>query len=573
MSYDVHEPVAYYQSALQQAHLQNTSGFFEDLVSKSGVDEERNTATVREIRRLEKLLAEAGKSAGLWKALRIALFVAAAAFLYCAIMWHPAWAAGLVAVVAVVLFKLNPHIKTIDDRRGQLKAERDRLESEAWQQMEPLNRLYDWADFAALAHKTLPQIELDPYFTNVRLDYLRQAFGWNDRFNVDRAVCFAHSGQISGNPFVLGQTVHHWMGTKTYHGSLSISWTERERGFDGKWVTVTRNETLHASVTKPFPEFADETVLIYGNQAAPNLSFSREPSSLSGLDDGILNNWRKSRAIKRLEAKSRNMDNDFTVMANREFDALFGATDRDNEVQFRLLFTPLAQQEMVNLLKDRKTGYGDRFWFYKSMMINLIEPAWMSGKNISADPRLFRHYELQQARTNFNAYHNDLFKAVYFSFAPLLTIPLYQQHRPQEEIYKDVLQGKSCFWEHEAIAYYIGEETFRHPESITRNVLKTTAAPQSDGTQVAEVSAYGYRGVHQVDYISVHGGDGYNHNVPVEWIEYIPVKRASKLLLHDQRSDVGQEHSRDWRSAFQSRGISAEQVTLRRSIAAAVLGG
>lgn len=571
MSHDVHEPVAYYQSALEQAHLQNTSAFFEDLVSKSGVDEERNSATVREIRKLEKLLAEASTSSGLWKALRIALYVAAVAFLYWAITWHPAWAVGIAVIAAVVLFKLNPRIQVIDDQRGQLKAERDRLESEAWQQMEPLNRLYDWADFAALAHKTFPQIELDPYCTNVRLDHLHQTYGWNDHFNDDRAVCFAHSGQSSGNPFMLGQTVRHWMGTKTYEGSLSISWTERERRADGKWVTVTRNETLQASVTKPFPEFADETVLIYGNQMAPSLSFSREPSSLSGLDDGILSNWRKSLAIKRLEAKARNIDNKFTVMANREFDSLFGATDRDNEVQFRLLFTPLAQQEMVNLLKDRKIGYGDRFCFRKSMMINLIEPAWMYGKNISSDPGLFRHYEIEQARTTFNAYHNDLFKAVYFCFAPLLSIPLYQQHRPQGDIDKDILQGVSCFWEHEAIAYFMGEDTFRHPESITRNILKTKAALESDGAQIAEVSAYGYRGVQRVDYISVRGEDGNDHKVPVEWIEYIPVVRVSQILLHDQRSDTREEHSAKWRLAFQSRGIPAEQAILRRSIAAAVL--
>ena len=31
-------------------------------------------------------------------------------------------------------------------------------------------------------------------------------------------------------------------------------------------------------------------------------------------------------------------------MANNEFDALFNGDDRDNEVEFRLLFTPLAQK-------------------------------------------------------------------------------------------------------------------------------------------------------------------------------------------------------------------------------------
>ena len=44
----------------------------------------------------------------------------------------------------------------------------------------------------------------------------------------------------------------------------------------------------------------------------------------------------------------------FQEMANSEFDVLFGANDRDHEVQFRLMYTPLAQRNTVDLIKDKK---------------------------------------------------------------------------------------------------------------------------------------------------------------------------------------------------------------------------
>ena len=52
----------------------------------------------------------------------------------------------------------------------------------------------------------------------------------------------------------------------------------------------------------------------------------------------------------------------FTEMGNAKFDALFGAVDRNNEVEFRVLFTPLAQKNMLDLLTD-KNHYGDDFYF------------------------------------------------------------------------------------------------------------------------------------------------------------------------------------------------------------------
>jgi len=445
-------------------------------------------------------------------------------------------AAGLI----FLLFRIHRQIGDAGERQKSLEQERDNLRNEAWRQMATLNSLYDWDIAAKLIHQTVPRVELDPYFTRGRLQELHDAFLWSSDFNHGKSIVFADSGQLNGNPFVVAQSLDHSMGTKVYKGSLQISWTEEVRKADGKWSTETQYQTLHASIEKPFPEYETRTFVIYGNEAAPDLSFSRGPSDLSALSDGFLHGFRKRRAIKKVEAKSRDLNDSFTVMANKEFDALFGAFDRDHEVQFRLLFTPLAQQEMLKLLKDKEVGYGDDFAFVKQRMVNIIEPKHLKKTDITGNPEQFQTFDLAQARRFFNQYHQDFFRSFYFGMAPLLAIPLYQQHRSHADIYKGLHAKQSCFWEHESIANYYGEQKFQHPDCTTRSILKTTASTNPDGSQLVRVSAFGYRGSERTTYVSVSGGDGHTHKVPVKWIEYTSVRRDSSLVIKERFEDEPQ---------------------------------
>jgi hypothetical protein len=573
---DIHEPVELYRSFYKEKHVRNTSEYFEELVRRSGVDERANMITVKELRELEEQTGEA-KSKSLWyKILRGAVIaVLLLALLIAYANSQPLWLI-LAAAATFAWIKLNPFIRELDAALRTLEARREKKREEAWAQMAPLNQLYEWHIAATLVRRTAPRLEIDPYFSNARLQELRDSFGFGDASQPHRSVVCAHSGVLNGNPFVLADTLNHWMGSKTYTGSLQISWTERVRDSNGQWTTNTRYQTLTASVTKPYPEYGKRTRIIYGNEAAPDLTFTREPSSLSSLEDGMFNNWRKGRAVKKLEAKARDLKGGrgFTPMANREFDSLFGATDRDHEVQFRLLFTPLAQQEMVKLLKDKAVAYGDDFSFEKRRMINVVEPAHLGPVDISSDPALFFAYELAHARRTFNEYHNTFFKALYFGLAPLLTIPLYQQHRSHADIYRDVLGRKSCYWEHESLVNYLGGGQFSHSACITQNILKTSATTTADGAQELAVTAYGYRGVDRLDYVRAYGNDGRYHNVPVRWVEYLPVAKESRVVLKEDEQPAGegvpQTDDGAWQGVFARRGVDSSAVVFRRSIRAAI---
>ena len=50
------------------------------------------------------------------------------------------------------------------------------------------------------------------------------------------------------------------------------------------------------------------------------------------------------------------------------------------------------------------------------------------------------------------------------------------------------------------------------------------------------MTACGYRGEDRLDYVSVFGGDGEWHEVPVEWVEYLPVERTSPMTVAEGRS-------------------------------------
>jgi len=594
---DVYEPLALYRDRFKAEHADNTAAFFEELTKRSGVDENANAATVAAIRALDAQLAAADSSRSGWRTLRalVALLVVAA-FIGLVLFVLPIlspdtelplrvdglWAAICVAVaaggIALTVAKLNPTIRALDDRLRSLNERRAAKMAEALAQLAPLNRLYDWGMIARLIQKTVPRLALDPYVSRARLDELHRSFGWDDSFNRDKSVLFSQSGEINGNPFVLAETLDFRMRTETYHGSLTISWRERENytNSEGRTRTrwVTRTQTLHASVDKPAPKYTRKKFVVYGNEAAPNLTFSRTPSELSEDGDGLLDKWRMKRTVAKLEALSRNLNDDsgYTIMSNRQFDALFYATDRNDEVQFRLLFTPLAQQQMVNLLRDKAVGFGDDFTFVKTRMINIVRPAHLADTDITAAPSLFQNYDLAAAREFFNAYSNAYFRALYFALAPLLSIPLYQQHRSHADIYADVTGRTASFWEHEAIANFHGQDSFRHPASITENLLKTRHTRAGDGYNEVAITAYGYRGENRVDHISTHGGDGRWHKVPVKWVEYIPVQRTSTLTIRETDGLTLQDYeqqtqaSPDWQAFFRQWRIEPRHASFRRSI-------
>ena len=563
---DVYEPLAKYRDEFAKRFAHLTREKFKALTTAAKVDVAANRKLVAAIKSLETNAESHRAKKTCLGCLTTLGFVGGAVAILGIFYAQEAdpdttglWVMAAIAGIAFGCFLLS-RLRKVSARLADLEAAINEKKETAWEQMSSLNRLYTWDITVKLIEATVPRLAFDPYFAAERLASLHTQFGWNDGFNEGKSILFAQSGEINGNPFVFGHYRDMTWGEKTYEGTKEITWTEWEEDAEGRRYRVQRHETLHAYVTKPIPVYSEHKLLIYGNDAAPNLSFSREPSGLDGADTGFFVKVKKMWRLNRLKAYSRNLtdDSNFTLMSNHEFETWFHAKDRDNEVEFRLLFTPVAQTQMLNLMKDQSVGYGDDFSFVKRRKINVLFSKHLDRGVIDTDPAQFRHWDYDAAFANFIQFNERYFRDVYFSLAPLLAIPLYQQTRTHEDIWKDVLARKpASFWEHEAIANYHGDGWFRHPSCITQSILKTRVLRREEGESLVAVTAYGYKGEDRVDYESVYGGDGRWHDVPVHWTEYLPVERTSNLCLAEGSAPSEQ---------FRSRVAASRESAYRRSI-------
>ncbi len=558
MQKDIYDPLKEYVNVYRDKFKEVAEKTFAELAAEAQVDVEKNRETCRRIYSEENSLSKVMTSIRWQKVWRVLLWLCVAVGFIVGFTMYDVLDYVDLLIVGFVIFgalgllftDINPKIKEMKSERDKLTAKVDKLKKEAWQQMAPLNNLYDWDVLTRMMTKTVPRLEFDPYFTTQRLADLKATYGWSDSFNAGRSVVYSHSGLINGNPFVICRTRKMEMGTKTYYGEKTIHWTTEETDSDGKTRTVHHSETLVASVTAPYPEYFEKTRLIYGNTAAPDLIFYRKQSGLAD-SEGSLKFKMKRHSLRK---KSRDLSNaDFAMMTNEEFEVAFDTSNRNNNQQYALLFTPLAQESMMNLLKDDKVGFGDDFDFGKQRMINVIFSKHMQSLNLDMDPQQYKGFDYDKAEADFYAINSRYFRAIYFCFAPLLCVPMYQQIRPQEDIYGRNMQQHSSFWEHEALANFWGQGRFKHPSCVTNCILKTEQLQTIGDNSTIKVNAYGYRTEQHLEYVSKWGGDGHLHHVPVYWDEYLPVTGSGMIYLKEdnnfkddsltQRQRLGHIHS------------------------------
>jgi hypothetical protein len=557
---DINEPLELYANTFETEHLRRVEETFDSLAAAAKVDIDANRQTVAQLNLTEVDLKGNKTTNFWWQALRVVLILASVG---CAIMAYSAqnwvWLVGTAAPWPVIIFVLNGIIRDSNAVIAGLESRRNQLRNDAWRQMMPLNQSHDWYQAHRLVMQTLPDIQFEHIFTSQRMADLQSSFGWSDRWGINKSVTCVQSALLFGSPIVFAQYVYHWMGSKQYSGSLQISWTEQVKDSNGNWKTETRSETLNAYVTKPFPEYRDGSEVIHGHDLVPHLSFSRKPNGAAnnGLLGKLALGWNKLQIARR----ARQTNGGYGPLDNQEFDATFYAIDRSDETAFRVMFTLLAQGKMLLLLRDKEVGYGDNFSYSKSGMVTRIEPDHLTGIDLSCNPALLKHYDFDAARETFVNYHMNFFKGMYFAIAPLLAIPEYQNGCAYRAT--DTSGSGPASWELEAIANHHGDVTFAHPQCVTKSILKTQHIINADGVVAVEVTAYGYMGISRTDYVSVHGGDGHYHNVPVHWTEYIDVSQSSSLTVVDSHeANLGS----GWKTALDSQGISAESMTQYKSM-------
>ena len=90
---------------------------------------------------------------------------------------------------------------------------------------------------------------------------------------------------------------------------------------------------------------------------------------------------------------------------------------------------------------------------------------------------------------------------------------------------------------------------------------------------VLTVSAYAFRQEERVEYVPRHGGDGRWHNVPVHWVEYLPVSRETSLVVchagtGDSLEFAEQLLAPEWKERLRVLGGDQATPYFRRGLAA-----
>ncbi len=538
------EPLKYYKDASVR-HKEATVKRFEDMVAKSRVDAQRNRKTVAEYKsklgEIDRVKSKITKLKILFWALIILCVCIAIADIY--LLTSPPESTplligltvgGLVAIIIalIVLFKrVRPVIKNAEGVKESLEGEAATINKEAQEQMAPLNALFNSTDTLELIEDTMPEIKFNKCYTPSHERLLIDEFDYIDLTDDQTSVINALSGTLFKNPFLYERYLEHRMATANYSASITIHWTERVRDSKGNTRTVHRSQVLTATVTKPKPTYSVVTHLGYGCDAAPHLSFSRTESDTDELSESALARRIKKgeKKLKKQTEKSAKEGGGFQEMSNSEFDVLFGALNRDHEVEFRLMFTPLAQTNTVDLLRS-KDGYGDDFDFIKQGKYNIIKTVHSQNWKMNTNPSHFYDFDIDSAREKYISYNEEYFKSVFFDFAPILSIPSYQENAPVQNAARTYASNFTQY-EHEILANAVGTNKFAHPDTATDVILKTTLLQKLPDADKIRVTAHSYRTMPRVDYVSVFGRDGRYHTIAVPWTEYIPVVASRNLLI------------------------------------------
>lgn len=525
---DISEPVKAYKQ-IKEVHHQNVVDFFDELIKNSGTNVEANKATCADY--YKKLADIEVSNKEIKKKKRKKNFMTFLCVLcFITIILIPLG----IYIRNYIKKKINETLSDIDKAIQNKTNEANKLKADAENQLANLNSLYDWNMAAMLVSKTLPLIQMDQFFDNKRFAHLHDKYGYGEHTDNDVSTVHVQSGTILGNPFVIEKNYVCDIVSHTYTGTLVIHWTSRVSDGRGGYTTVTHTQTLVAHLTKPKPMHYLDTWLVYGNAAAPSLNFSRHPSGANGKSDKEI--ARSSKSFSKELEKIGKKDINFTPMSNTEFENLFHAIDRDNEVEFRLLFTPLAQKNMLDLIKMREP-YGDDFTFVKRKCLNYIKTQHSQGVDFSSNPNIFINFDVEKAREIFINYCDAYMQSFFFDLAPLITIPLYQNYKDQEFIYRDNHKGNFTSFEVESLANGFDRKLFAHPETATEVILKSKLVKSQNGVDMVNITAHSFKSVPHVDLVPVLGGDGRMHPVPVHWVEYVAINKVTPFAITSTNMD------------------------------------
>ena len=549
------EPIKYYNYELKYKHDDKVESFIDQLTQTSQINVEENRQTCREyysildrMKAFQKKLDGSKGLRGFLIFLTILFFIAGTILgivgIYLrgqqlAIFLPIGITLILLGVGAIILnsIVISKRISSYSQIVNKLRKESDEKKALAQSQVQALNASFDWGIPAKLVSESTEIIKMDQNVSVERINHIVENYGWIASNPDNVSAVFIQSGTIIGNPFLYERDYVQTMIDKVYTGTLVITWTTTSTDSKGHVQVHTHTQTLVANITRPAPNYYLDTALIYANEAAPKLSFSRNASNANSMSEKAIEKGSEDFGKKLQKKQEKDINKSFTPLGNNKFEFLFNALNRDNEVEFRLLFTPLAQKNMIAAITS-KEPFGDDFKFVKKHMINVIHSSHAQRLDFDGNPYHFYGFDYDAIRRKFIEYNQDYFKGIYYDFVPLLSIPLYQQHRDYDQITNPKYKGTVSLYEAEILSNFMDPEIFKPEECDTNLVLKAELNSHHGQVNIFDITAHGFKAIPKLEVVPKLGGDGRVHGVPVHYFEYEPVEKLSQVVVINVGGDL-----------------------------------
>ena len=402
-------------------------------------------------------------------------------------------------------------------------ARRDKNVNSAKEELVVITKLISKKECQNLIEKSFPKLTINDIFTDIDANL------WEDELedHETSSIFSAIHGTVNSSPYLFLTNKRIEIIDKEYTGWTTI-YVEEEvyNSNTHSYETETVGYDVSASITRPKPSFPCDSKLYLKTKIYPNLEYYN------------LKPFSSKSSIK----KFYKQNNHQKLMENPEFDLFFPCV-RNNEVQFKATFQLYAQEQIVELIKNRKIHKLQMKKAGDTIQVECDNPLTCSRINLFGEN--FLDYSIDRITNNFNITMYSIMDGLYAYFLSILAVSLYQNEKyyiDTEKLSKDNPNTIKFNLENFFNSNDFFDSKYFHPN--TSNIVfdaipKFKVIYKTKAFTIASMDACSFSHTPRTHYETVHAY-GETVDVPIEWNEYKEIHvnyLVLSFLVNDNKHD------------------------------------
>ena len=410
-------------------------------------------------------------------------------------------------------------------------ARRDKNVNSAKEELVVITKLISKKECQNLIEKSFPKLTINDIFTDIDANL------WEDELedHETSSIFSAIHGTVNSSPYLFLTNKRIEIIDKEYTGWTTI-YVEEEvyNSNTHSYETETVEYDVSASITRPKPSFPCDSRLYLKTKIYPNLEYYN------------LKPFSSKSSIK----KFYKQNNHQKLMENPEFDLFFPCI-RNNEIQFKATFQLYAQEQIVELIKNRKIHKLQMKKAGDTIQVECDNPLTCSRINLFGES--FLDYSIDRITNNFNITMYSIMDGLYAYFLSILAVSLYQNEKyyiDTEKLSKNNPNTIKFNLENFFNSNDFFDSKYFHPN--TSNIVfdaipKFKVIYKTKAFTIASMDACSFSHTPRTHYETVHAY-GETVDVPIEWNEYKEIHvnyLVLSFLVNDNKHDFRYPASED----------------------------